>query len=98
MREIKQLIERIEDELAGAEKYAELAMEHRYINDSLSAVYSSHAYEELAHADELHSEAVMLIKEARANGEKPTQEMLDKWAKEHKLFIEQTENIRAKLR
>lgn len=95
MREIKELVERIDDELAGAKKYAELAQEQRYITPDLSALYESHAYEELHHADELHTEAVIMIKRARAEGEKPTQEMLDRWNEEHKTYISKAAEIKA---
>lgn len=97
MVEIKELVERIEDELEGAEKYAELAAEHEHIDDGLSALYASHAYDELTHADELHTEAVMLIKQARAEGHMPTQEMLAKWNEEHKNYIERLRILRTRL-
>lgn len=98
MKEIKELVEQIDDELSGAKKYAELAQEYKFITPDLSALYMAHAYEELTHADELHTEAVMLIKQARAEGQKPTQEMLDKWNEEHKTYISKEAEIKALLR
>lgn len=97
MKTIEELVERIDDELAGAEKYAELAQEHKYINNDLAALYEAHAYEELNHADELHTEAVILIKKARSDGHIPSQEMLTRWNAEHKQYISKAAEIKAML-
>lgn len=72
MKSIKILSSHIEDEIADAKHYAELALEYRDIKRRLADLYYALSIDELKHMEILHGEVVNEIEEYRkAAGDPP---------------------------
>ena len=91
MKKIKDYVEKIDDELDGAKEYIEKALWYKAKGDSTRyAKYKEMSTQELGHAMNIHQFAVEDIAELEKVFPEPPQEMLDKWDKSHKEFIEKT--------
>lgn len=95
MEEIKQLVERMEEELEDAKTYADLASEHKGENNGLSALYLELATQETKHMEMLHDKAVELITSHRRDHGEPPAAMLAVWDYEHKKIIHKAANTKA---
>lgn len=91
---IRCIIDMIEDELDGAEKYVEAAskyrLEHRRTSDELVKL----AEVEMTHAKTLHGEVVRIIDEYRAKNGEPPKEMMAIYEYEHGKFVRWAAKIR----
>ena len=84
MKIIKHLVEENEEELDGAEHYAEKATKYKDEDRELADVYAKLANVELDHVNTLHSQVVRIIKEWKAkSGEEPPAAMMAVWDYEH---------------
>lgn len=98
MKIIKELAERIEDELEGAEDYAKLAHKYRGHHDGLSAMYAEIAGQELTHVDKLHNKAVEIITAWRKEHGDPPRQMEKIWDHQHRKMIEEATEIQHMLK
>ena len=97
MRIIKKLVHRIEEELEDAKEYAEDYVEQKVKgNMAVANRFKEMSSDELKHAGYIHEMAVKEIEEI-SKVYTPPVEMMEKWEKEHKTFIEQTAWIRQML-
>lgn len=97
MKIIKELIEQIEDELDGAEEYAEDAAKHRTDHPELAQVYHDIALQELHHVDLLHGEVVKMIADYRKKNGEPPAAMLAVYEYMHEKFIKRDTEVRLML-
>ena len=90
MRKIKELADRIKEEVEDARECAEKFVECKAKGDmQRAAKYKEMAADELKHATYIHEMAVVDIEEI-SKVYKPPVEMQEKWGHEHKKFVEET--------
>lgn len=88
MKAIKELVDKIDDELNGAKEYAEQSLMCKAKgNNTWSQRYKEMALDELKHADYIHAKAVEEIQRLQTVYTAPV-EMQEIWDKEHKKYIE----------
>ena len=88
MKIVKNIVDRINDELCDAQMYAEKMIEAKSVGDSKWASrYKSMAEDEMTHAMNMHDLGVETIEKIRSVYE-PNQDMLDKWEHAHKEYVE----------
>ena len=93
MRAIKQAINKIKDEVKGANEYAQEYLELKMSGSPRTKAYYEMAQQELTHALTLHEFVVKDIEEIRKTYT-PTQSMLDMWEHEHGKIIDKIAWIR----
>lgn len=94
---IKKYVEHIEEELEGAKDYAEKYVEHKVWNDMTKAnKYKEMAHDELRHAMTIHEFATEQVHEI-SKVYTPPVEMMEKWEKAHKEYVEKVAWIRQML-
>jgi hypothetical protein len=97
MRSIKKYVEAIEDEIEGAECYAEKYVEAKAKGDSMKANhYKEMANDELKHATFQHGWAVAEI-EAISKVYTPPVAMQEKWEHAHKEYVERVALVKQML-
>lgn len=97
MTKIKKYVERIEEELHDAKNYAEKYVEYKAAGNTQNQNrYKDMANDELKHAMYLHDIATAEIAELNKVFQ-PTQEMLDKWDRSHREYVEKTAWIKQML-
>lgn len=97
MTKIKEQVDHILDELCGAKEYAECyVMEKSKGNTQWANRYKEMANDELKHANYLHDKVVADIDEISKVYTPPT-EMMDKWEKDHKEYVEKSAWIKQML-
>ena len=94
MKIIAQIVDFIDDELDGAEDYAECAIEYKSDHPKLAAKLHELAEAEMGHVKILHSEVVRLIEDYRSTNGEPPKEMLAVYNFEHKKQINRAAIIR----
>ena len=87
MKIIAKIVDFIDDELEGAENYAECAMECKTEHPKLAAKLNELASEEMNHMRILHGEVTRLIEDYRVKNGEPPKEMLAIYNYEHKKQI-----------
>ena len=97
MKEIKILVEHIEEELEDAEKYAKAALYYKHFDPDMSRMYAELSRQELNHSEMLHTQAVKLIKQQHEKGVQSPPAMQAVWDWEHERMIEHTSKIKALL-
>lgn len=98
MKMIKDLVDQIEEEICGAKEYAEKYVYYKAKDDGQqwASRFKEMANDELRHAMNIHQLAVEEID--RLNKVfTPPQEMMDKWDKSHKEYVEKTAWIKQML-
>lgn len=97
MTRIKNLAENIDEELNDAKKYAEMYIDFKAKNNMTWAnKFKQLAQDELNHSMVIHDYTVQEIEELR-KVYTPPQDMLDKWDKEHKMYVEKSAWIKQML-
>lgn len=97
MRTIKKMAEHIDEELEGAKEYAEKYVEAKAKgNMNMANKYKEMASDELRHAGYIHEFAVAEI-ESVSKVFTPPVEMMEKWEKSHKEYVEKAAWIRQML-
>ena len=101
MREIKKLIEFIDDEIEGAEDYICYAMKMKGVDDLAYQTALRLATQEMEHVDAWHTVAVEAIKakraEMKAKGQEVPSYMQEMWDEEHEEYVEKVSKLRYKL-
>ena len=88
MKAIKELVDKIDDELNGAKEYAEQSLMAKSMgNNTWSQRYKEMALDELKHSGYIHEKAVEEIQRLQTVYTAPV-EMQEIWDKEHKKYIE----------
>lgn len=95
MKEIKMLVEYIEEELHDSEKYAKQAVHYKEENRAMSEMFLQLSKEEMSHMERLHDHAVKCIAKAKEmhDGEAP-KAMQVVWDWEHKKMIDTAARIK----
>ncbi len=93
MKEIKMLMEHIEDELEDAHTYAELAMEYKHDDPELADLFYRLSGEEMNHMNALHKAVVSRIEEYRKQKGEPPAEMMAIYNYLHQREIEKAEKV-----
>lgn len=97
MRKIKELVERIDDELCSAEEYAERFIEYKADGEtSMAAKFQEMASQEMTHATTIHDLAVKEIEKVSAVFNAPA-EMRERWDKSHAEYIQRAARIKSML-
>lgn len=97
MKEIKELVEHIHEEMEDAEDYIKLALHHKDSDTRLSDTYARLAQEEIGHADHLHGQAVRIIDAYKIAGHTPPAAMIAVWEWEHKKSIDHKAKVKSML-
>ena len=97
MRKIKEYVEEIEEELEGAQDYAEKYVEEKAKGNMPKASrYKEMALDELKHASYIHEWVVKEIEEISKVYTAP-EDMLEKWKKSHKEYVDKAAWIKQML-
>lgn len=94
MKLIKELTERIEEEIDGAEEYVKEAIKLKHEHPSLAKTLYDISNQEMAHIDMLHAEVVKLIEEHRRTHGEPPAPMMAVYQYLHERHIDKVNNIR----
>ena len=95
MRVIAKIVDLIEDEIDGAQQYAELAIKYKAEHPKLAEKLHELAGVEMSHAKTLHAEAARLIEETRQRDGEPPAAMLAVYEYEHGKQIKHAAATRA---
>ena len=97
MRAIKKYVEAIDEEIEGAKDYAEKYVECKAKGDMSKANrYKEMASDEIKHAMYIHEWAIAEIEEIKKVFVPPV-DMLEKWEKAHKEYVEKVAWIKQML-
>lgn len=97
MKKIKKLVKMIDEEIDGAESYAEKYIESKADGDStMASEYHEMANDELKHATYLHNYAKTEI-EKLSKIFTPPVDMINKWDDAHEKYIDKVNDIKALL-
>ena len=94
MKLIKELTERIEEEIDGAEEYIKEAIKLKHEHPSLAKTLYDISNQEMSHIDMLHAEVVKLIEEHRRMHGEPPAPMMAVYQYLHERHIDKANNIR----
>ena len=94
MKTIQKLVEYIDEELEGAEHYAECALKHKDDNPTLAKVFYDISNDEMRHVSMLHDEVVKMIETHRREKGEPPAAMLAIWNYMHEKHVEKSNEIR----
>ena len=94
MKLIEKISDMIEEELEGAEQYAECALKHKDDNRPLADVFYTISTEEMRHVNLLHQEVVRIIEDYRRTEGEPPADMLAIYEYLHKKQIDKAMDIR----
>lgn len=97
MKKIKRLVKLIDDEIEGAECYAERYLESKADGDSeMASRYHDMANDELKHMGYLHDYTVKEI-EKISKVFQPPSDMINKWDEEHEKYLDKVDYIKSML-
>ena len=94
MKIIKKLIEQMDDELNGAEEYAEGALKYKEKDKILADLYFNMSLQEMKHHDDLHMQVVRMISEYRKEHGEPPVAMQAVYDWEHEKAIDRAKEIK----
>lgn len=94
MKQIKQIVEDIREEMEGAEHYAKLATQYKDSDKQLADTYAKLASVELDHVTALHTQAVRMIREVKDPAPASMQAV---WDWEHEKMLDTVARIRVML-
>lgn len=93
MKEMKLLMEHIEEELNDACTYAELALEYKATDPELSSLFYKLSGEEITHMEALHRAVVLRIDNYRREKGEPPEAMMAVYEYLHKRDIAKAEKV-----
>ena len=93
MKCIKELVEKIYEEIDDAESYAELTIQYATEDRALADTYITLAKEEVTHMNRLHEQVMRVIAEYRNKNGEPPQAMTDIYNWEHKRIVKQAAQV-----
>lgn len=91
---IKELIEKMDDELNGASSYIDMAHKYRDKDKVLADMFYMKSLEEFKHHDDLHTQVSRIIQAYRAKNGEPPKEMQAVYDWEHQKAIEKAKDIK----
>ena len=94
MKLIKELTERIEEEIDGAEEYVKEAIKLKLEHPSLAKTLYDISNQEMSHIDMLHAEVVKLIEEHRRMHGEPPAPMMAVYEYIHERHIDKVNTIK----
>ena len=94
MKLIKELTERIEEEIDGAEEYVKEAIKLKLEHPSLAKTLYDISNQEMSHIDMLHAEVVKLIEEHRRTHGEPPAPMMAVYEYLHERHIDKVNTIK----
>lgn len=94
MKIIKKLVEMIEDELEGAERYAKCAIAYKDEYPRLASTLYEISTQEMRHVNLLHDEVAAFIKKHRESHGEPPAAMMAVWEWQHERHIEEAKEIK----
>lgn len=94
MKEIKELVEYIHEELEGAEGYEKKALKYKADDKPLAEMYHMIATQEMSHVDMLHNQVVKYINMAKASGQQVPTAMQAIWDWEHDKMVDYSARIK----
>lgn len=94
MKELKEVVMDIHEELECAEKYAKEAVKHKEQYPALASVYYRISTDDLAHMDMLHKQAVDMIEEKKRDGHEVPASMQAIWDWEHEKMMDETADVK----
>lgn len=95
MKEIKELVEHIREEMEDAEDYIRLALHYKDTDTRLADTYARLASEEVTHAEHLHGQAARIIDAHKAAGHTAPPAMMAVWEWEHDKAIDHKAKIKS---
>lgn len=93
MKEMKLLMEHIEDELDDAHTYAELAVEYKATDPEIADLFCKLSGEEMNHMNALHKAVVSHIEDYRRKKGEPPEAMMAVYEYLHKRDIERAKEV-----
>ncbi len=93
MKELKMLMEHVEDELKDARTYAALAVEYKTTDPELAELFYKLSGEEMNHMNALHKAVVTKIDDHRRKKGEPPEAMMAVYEYLHKRDIEKAEEV-----
>lgn len=93
MKEVKVLMEHIEDEVQDARTYAKLALEYRDEDHETAEVFYKLSCEEMDHMNRLHKAVVRIIDEHRRTKGEPPADMMAVYRYLHKRAMDEAEEV-----
>lgn len=97
MKKIAMISDFIEDEIEGAEEYAQAALEYKVLDKAMADAAYTAAMQELGHVDMWHTQVVRMIKEHQAAGKEVPAGMMDVYEWQHKKQIDAVTRIKMML-
>lgn len=97
MKELKEVIRNIYDELEDAEKYAKAAVRVKTAQPELASVYYRLANEEMGHMETLHKQATEMIEAVKRTGREVPVEMRVIWEWEHEKMMDEAADVKRML-
>lgn len=94
MKLIKELTERIEEEIDGAEEYVKEAIKLKLEHPSLAKTLYDISNQEMSHIEMLHAEVVKLIEEHRRMHGEPPAPMMAVYEYLHERHIDKVNTIK----
>ena len=95
MKIIEKVMDDIEEELEGSERYAKDAIYYKEENPALAKIYYELSLEEMRHVDMLHGRIVELIEKHRREKGEPPAAMMAVYEHLHKKNIEWANEIKS---
>lgn len=97
MRVIKELVDRIKEELEDAMNYADSYVECKAAGNMMRAnQYREMSHDELKHAGYIHAWAVAKVEEVQ-RVYSPPEEMLEKWKAAHRRYTDEVARVKIML-
>ena len=97
MKEIKDIVKQIREELEAADRYAKEAAKIKEVRSTDSSTYAEMARQELGHVDSLHNMAVRMIEKEKALDQQVPPAMQAVWDWEHEQMIDRVARIKSLL-
>lgn len=94
MKVIKEIVERINEEIVGAEDYAKSGTQYKDEDKMLADTYIKLAEVELQHVDLLHAQVVRIIKAWQAKGNEAPPAMEAVWDYVHANQVDKVARIK----
>lgn len=97
MRKIAMISDFIEDEIEGAEEYAQAALEYKALDKAMADAAYAAAIQELGHVDMWHTQVTRMIKEQTATGKEVPSGMMEVYEWQHKKNIDAVTRVKLML-
>lgn len=95
MTQIRELSDKIEEELEDAESYIKCAHRYKHHDEELANAYYDLSMQEMQHSNMLHEQGVRLIKEYKAEGHEVPASMQAVYDHLHEKHIERAALIKS---